>query len=165
MPFKDIIKELALLLSLSIITAFTVNFLSPKGVALFGEWDTRKGVITAKSKDDIVVHQIEIDDVHKAKQIYDSGMSLFVDARSRDRYSAGHIKGAISLPVEEINGIIDQFISTYPPDTQIITYCSGRECDDSHWLAQFLRDAGYTNIRVFIDGYPGWTNNGYPVGR
>jgi rhodanese-related sulfurtransferase len=165
MPLKDVIKELALLLSLSIITAFTVNFVSPKGIALFGEWDTSRGVITAKSKDDIVTHQIEIDDVQIAKQIYDSGISLFVDARSRDRYSAGHIKGAVSMPVDEINDIIDPFISTYPPDTQIITYCSGRECDDSHFLAQFLKDLGYKNIRVFIDGYPGWTEKGYPIDR
>ena len=55
------------------------------------------------------------------------------------------------------------FFEKYPFDRFIITYCSGRECDDSHRLAVYLKDAGYTRIKVYIDGISGWEKEGYPV--
>ena len=84
MPFKDIIKGLVLLLSLAVIAAFTVNLISPKGIAFFGEWDTSKGVINPRSRENVIVHEIEIEDVRIAKKIYDSREAVFVDARERD---------------------------------------------------------------------------------
>jgi len=163
MPLRNIAKELTLLLGLALLAAFTINFLSPKGIALFGEWDTSKGVITPRSKDDVVVHDLEIQDVKVVKEIYESGKALFLDARSRDLYKDGHIKGAISLPVGQSEQLIDSFRETYPTSQLIITYCTGRECDDSHELAHHLFDAGYTNVSVFIDGYPAWEEEGYPI--
>lgn len=58
---------------------------------------------------------------------------------------------------------IDKFKVVYPLSAYIVTYCSGRECDDSHQLAQNFFGEGYTNISVFIDGYPGWEEAGYPI--
>ncbi len=165
MPYKDIIIELTILLGLSIFTALTVNYFSPNGIALFGEWDTSNGVITAKPKNDFVLHEYEIETVRQAKKIYDSGNVLFIDGRSKILFEEGHIKGAVSFPVNQFDTMIDEFIRTYPVSTRIVTYCSGRECQDSHQLAQYLLDAGYTNVSVFIDGYPGWEGAGYPVER
>jgi len=165
MPYKDIAIELIILLSLSFFIAFSVNFFSPRGIALFGEWDTLQGVITAKSKDDIVVHELEIEDVRKAKEIYDSGKALFVDARVQELYEDGHIKRAVSLPINKLDLLIDKFINEYPISTWIVTYCSGRECQDSHKLAQYLFERGYINISVLADGYPDWEGAGYPIER
>ncbi len=165
MPYKDIIIELTILLGLSIFAALTVNYFSPKGIALLGDWDTAKGVITAKPKNDFVFHEYEIDNVHQAKAIYDSGNVLFVDGRDQTLFEEGHIKGAVSLPVNRFDTVIEAFIKKYPLSTRIVTYCSGRECQDSHKLAQDLLEAGYTNISVFIDGFPGWEGAGYPVDR
>jgi len=163
MPVKDIAKELIILLSFTLLAAFVVNVFSPKGIALFGEWDTSKGVISAKSKEDVVVHDLEIDDVVTAKKIYDQGQAVFVDARSEELFKEGHIKGAESLPAGRYEALIDKFKAAHPLSAYIITYCSGRECDDSHQLAQNLFGGGYTNISVFIDGYPGWKEAGYPI--
>jgi rhodanese-related sulfurtransferase len=163
MPYKDIAKELIVLLSVSLFAALTVNFFSPKGIALFGDWDTSKGVISAKSKEDVISHDLEIEDVHTAKQIYDRGNAVFVDARAEDIFLEGRIKGAISLPAGQFDARIDRFKASYPLSTFIVTYCSGRECDDSHKLAQYLFMAGYTEISVFIDGYSGWKEAGFPI--
>jgi rhodanese-related sulfurtransferase len=163
MPFKDIIKELVFLLGLSVIMAFTVNFFSPKGIALFGEWDVSTGVINPRSKENVIVHEIEIEDVQIAKKIFDSREAVFVDARSHAGYAEGHIKGSLSLPAHQFDEFIDRWISSYPTTTPIITYCSGRECDEAHLLAQAFFAAGYTNVRVFIDGFPAWEEKGYPV--
>ncbi len=152
-------------MGLSVFAAFAVNYFSPKGIAIFGEWDTSKGVITARPKNDFVFHEYEIEDVRQAKKIYDSGNVLFIDGRAKALFDEGHIKGAVSLPVNRFDAMIDKFIREYPISTWIVTYCSGRECQDSHKLAQYLLEAGYTNISVFIDGYPGWEGAGYPVER
>ncbi len=160
---KNTIKELSVLIGMAVITAFTVNSFSPSGIALFGEWDTSKGVITAKPKDDVVVREHEIDSVLTAKKMYDSGGYIFVDARIYESFSEGHIKGAISLPVGQFDEKVMQFMEKYPVSTGFATYCSGRECKDSHELAQYLSDAGYTNVKVFIDGYPAWKGEDYPI--
>ena len=165
MPYKDIILELTILLGISVFAAFTVNYFSPNGIALVGEWDTSKGVITAKPKNDFVFREYEIETVRQAKTIYDRGDVLFVDGRTKTQFEEGHIKGAVSLPVNEFDTMIERFIRKYPISKRIVTYCSGRECQDSHKLAQYLIEAGYTNISVFIDGYPGWEGAGYPVER
>ncbi len=163
MPIKDIARELIVLLSISLFAAFTLNFFSPKGIALLGDWNTSKGVISAKSKENIVVHELEIENVLAAKQIYDNGSAVFVDARAEEFFDKGHIKGAVSLPVGLYGAYIGKFKAAYPLSVYIVTYCSGRECDDSHQLAQNLFTEGYTNISVFIDGLPGWQEAGYPV--
>ena len=157
------IKEISILVSASIITAFVVNYFSPAGIVLVGQWDTSRGVITANEQNEIVLNDLEIGDVTLAKKLYDSQKFVFVDARSRDDYDEAHIKGAVSLPVGQFDEKIEEFLERYPPEKAIITYCSGRTCEDSHRLAQLLLAFGYTEINVFIDGYPGWELEGYPI--
>ena len=163
MDFKKLSKQTLLLLGVSVILAFSVNYFSPVGIALIGQWDTTRGVITANAKNDVVNDQLAIEEITLAKQIYDSGNVLFVDARSRDNYEAGHIPGAESLPVGQFDELIDAFIDKHPTEKPIVTYCSGRTCEDSHNLAQLLMDFGYSDVKVFIDGYPGWEAEGYPI--
>lgn len=156
-------KGFILIFFLSISCAFMVNTFSPAGIALFGQWDKTQGVVTAKPKNhDVVVNEIEIRDVLTAKNMYDTGKYIFIDARTLDSFDEGHIKDAVSMPVNEFFDNIESFIEKYPLTTHFITYCSGRDCLDSHELAQFLSDEGY-KVNVFIDGYPAWEKEGFPV--
>ena len=159
----ETIKEISILVSAAIITALAVNYFSPAGIALVGQWDTSQGVITANEKNDIALNDLEIGDVTLAKKLYDSQNFVFVDARSRDDYDEGHIKGAVSLPVGQFDEKIEAFLEQYSPEKAIVTYCSGRTCEDSHKLAQLLLAFGYTEINVFIDGFPGWVAQGHPI--
>ena len=143
--------------------AFVVNHFSPAGIAFIGQWDTAQGVITANAKNGVVAGKIEIEEVIQAKQIYDSGDVLFVDARTREDFDEGHIPGATSLPVGQFDELIDSFLDQHDIEQPIVTYCSGRTCEDSHNLAQLLVDIGYSDVKVFIDGFPGWEAKGYPV--
>ncbi len=163
MPLRDLAKELGLLLGLAVLGALIVNSLSPRGISLKGEWDPSRGVITARGKNDVVVRDLEIPDVRTAKAIYDGGKAFFVDARSQADYARGHIQGAVSFPAGEFDRHMEKFRAAVPASQPIVTYCSGRECDDSHELARRLFDAGYVNVSVFIDGYPAWEAEGFPV--
>jgi rhodanese-related sulfurtransferase len=158
-----IAKEISLILGVSLVLAFTVNFFSPTGIALVGQWDTTQGVVTAKEKNNTAIDGIEIDTVDQARKLFDSGEYIFVDARSREDYEQGHVKGAVSLPVGQFEEEISAFLASYPPEASIITYCSGRTCEDSHHLAEYLMASGYDKINVFIDGFPGWEAEGHPI--
>jgi rhodanese-related sulfurtransferase len=156
-------KEIIILLSVSLTLALVVNTFSPRGIALVGQWDTAKGLITASSAEGAAGQLQEIDSVAWAKDIFDKGDVLFVDARSQNDYENGHIAGAISLPIGQFEKRIGFFLNRYPLEQPIVTYCSGRNCEDSHELARFLSDVGFTNVRIFIDGFPAWEAEGYPV--
>lgn len=161
--FMKTVKEIGIVLGLSLAAAFAVNYFSPAGIALVGQWDTAQGVVTAKAKNDIVIDGIEIGTVDQAKKLYDSGEYIFVDARSQEDYEEGHIKGALSLPAGQFEEKIAAFLERYPPEISIVTYCSGRTCLDSHQLADNLLEFGYEKVNVFIDGFPGWKAEGHPV--
>ena len=156
-------KQVGLFLAISIVAALIVNYFSPVGIALVGQWDTLQGVVTAKPTNDVMINDLEISDVSLAKKMYDSGTFIFVDARSDEDYEEGHIRGAVSFPVGQFDEKIGAFLEKYSPEDAIITYCSGRTCEDSHRLAQLLLDFGYTKVNVFIDGYPGWEAKGHPI--
>ena len=163
MVLRKTVKEIIILVGISVVLALVVNFLSPKGIALIGQWDTSKGVITAgpnKSKEGMPQ---EINSVARAREIFDSGNVLFVDARSQRDYEDGHIPGAVFFPVRRFDEQIESLLNQHPPETRIVTYCSGRTCEDSHHLARLLADVGFTQVSVFIDGFPGWEAQGFPI--
>lgn len=164
MNIKKISIEVMLILTVSVCIGFIVNHFNPKGIAIIGKWDKEKGAVSAVSKDAPIINEsLEIKSVEEARTIYDSGDTLFVDARGSDAFKEGHVKGAVSLPVDDFHSIGQAFLDKYKPETKMVVYCSGRECEDSHTLAGFLKDLGYTNVRIMIDGYPGWETGGNPV--
>lgn len=155
--------ECLLLFMFSGIIALLYNAFSPRGIALVGEWDTARGVVSAVSRNNPVIHDIEIDSVDAARKLFDAGQSVFVDARPLEAFNDGRIKGAFSLPIGDFEDKVEPFFETHPFSTHIITYCTGRECQDSHELAQLLIEIGYSDVSVFIDGYPAWEERGYPI--
>ena len=160
---RKTIKEIMILVGVSVILALVVNHLSPRGVAIVGQWDTAKGVIAANATDENEYRVAEIERVTAAAKIFYDGDTLFVDARSKEDYENGHIPGAISLPVGQFDERIESFMNQYSLEQPIVTYCSGRTCEDSHQLARLFLDVGFSEVRIFIDGFPGWQAEGYPI--
>jgi rhodanese-related sulfurtransferase len=163
MIFRKAVKEISILLGISVALALIVNTISPRGIALVGQWDTAKGVTAAEPYLADEKKLEGIDSADWAKDLFDKGHVLFVDVRSQENYEQGHIPGAVSLPLDQYDEKIQSFLSRYSLDQPMVTYCSGRTCEDSHTLARLLLEAGFTDVRVFIDGFPGWEAEGYPV--
>jgi len=99
--------------------------------------------------------EIEVED---AKSLADKG-ALIVDVRSPSSYSKEHIKGAVNIPLEEL----DKRLSEIPRDRPVILYCGSRECKASYYASRKLAAAGYTNIYRFVDGLKGWKEAGLPT--
>lgn len=84
---------------------------------------------------------------------------VIIDARPKARkYDKGHIPTAISIPDREF----DKHTAMLPKDksTLLIFYCGGQKCKLSHKSAFKAEKLGYTNVKVFADGYPAWVKGG-----
>ena len=154
------VYELIILLCLSIVVGLTVNAVSPAGIPLFGQWDPSKGLVNAGGPcmpDTNQVLESEIASLYLDREI------VFVDARTSQDYEDGHIPGAVSLPVGQAEEAIYSFMDNYAVSKPLIVYCSNVDCTDSHDLADILKSYGYENIRLYPQGFAGWTKAGRPV--
>lgn len=96
--------------------------------------------------------------LHGLADLHRSGQHLFLDARSLAEYQAGHIPGAMSLPVNRFDTDFPDIAPLLDPDAPLIVYCGNPDCDQALRLAQRLREAGYTSVSLFPEGYEGWAN-------
>ncbi len=84
----------------------------------------------------------------------EKGNYLLVDCRPQPRFQEGSIPTAINLPFPAFDKLTDRL----PADKHklIIYYCSGKTCNMSPGSSRKAQKLGYTNVKVFVDGMPGW---------
>lgn len=86
------------------------------------------------------------------------GIVTVLDVRPEDEFSAGHLPGALNIPVSQL----ESRLSEIPPDRDVIAYCRGPYCVLSFDAVRTLRSRGYA-VRRLEDGYPEWKAAGLPV--
>lgn len=86
------------------------------------------------------------------------GEVTVIDVRPREEYAAGHIPGALSVPLEELDRRLDEL----PPDRPIVAYCRGPYCVLAVEAVERLRAAGYDAVRM-EDGVVEWRARGLAV--
>src|SRR5512138_859810 len=82
----------------------------------------------------------------KAHDLWGGGGAFFLDARKPLDFEAGHIANALNLPVEDFPEYYPKLAPMLSPESAIVVYCDGTECELSHRLADQLRQQGYTNV-------------------
>lgn len=162
MSLKDL-KDTFPLLFFALTAAFCYNYFSPAGIALFGQWETSKGVVTAHSKTNSVNASIEINNPKIIKQIIQKKERIVLDVRPREFYEEGHLPGALSFPLMEFDNIIEKLLKMTDKQSPILVYCSGFECTDSHDFAANLKDIRFTDVKVFSGGFRQWQEMGYEI--
>lgn len=86
------------------------------------------------------------------------GLVTVLDVRPAREYSAGHIPGAINLPL----GDLEKRLGEMPEDREIIAYCRGPYCVLAFEAVALLRAKG-RKARRLEDGYPEWKAAGLPL--
>ena len=81
-----------------------------------------------------------------------------LDVRPVEEYRAGHIPGAISVPLKELR----VRLSTLPRGREIVAYCRGPYCVLAVDAVKLLRSHGFAAVRL-EDGVPEWRALGLPV--
>ena len=163
-PFKAVLFEVGVLIVFAVVSAFIFNALRPQGIEPWGGWRTgREASATITTGHDVTGAVDGAMSREDAKALLNSGQALFVDARAAESFQAGHIPGAVSLPLGRIDDVINGFLTDHGVTTAIVTYCSSVNCPDAERLAALLKDFGYSNVSVFKGGMESWQEGGLPV--
>jgi rhodanese-related sulfurtransferase len=83
---------------------------------------------------------------------------MLIDARPyKPKYIKGHIPMAVSIPDSQFDKMTDRLPAD--KDALLIFYCGGLKCKLSHKSAMKAEKLGYTNVKVFAEGYPAWMSD------
>lgn len=85
---------------------------------------------------------------------------IVIDVRPVEEYRAGHIAGALSIPVSELAERLHEL----PPNREIVAYCRGPYCVMSAEAMAILRNGGFRALRL-KEGLPEWKEAGLPVDK
>jgi rhodanese-related sulfurtransferase/biotin operon repressor len=88
------------------------------------------------------------------------GLVTVLDVRPEEEYAAGHLPGAINVPVDRLAACLAKL----PKRREIIAYCRGPYCLMSFEAVEKLRKRGF-KARRLEDGFPEWKAAGLPVER
>jgi rhodanese-related sulfurtransferase len=86
------------------------------------------------------------------------GDVVVLDVRSEREYVSGHIAGARSAPVDELDAVVEKL----PRRREIVAYCRGPYCVYADDAVRLLRARGLKARRLDV-GYPEWRRAGRPV--
>jgi rhodanese-related sulfurtransferase/biotin operon repressor len=85
---------------------------------------------------------------------------VVLDVRPSEEFAAGHIPGAISIPVSELRRRLREL----PKRKEIVAYCRGAYCAFAPEAVRYLSRKGY-RARLLPDGMPDWASAGLPLER
>ncbi len=106
-----------------------------------------------KVKDEL--ESVPIDDlVERAR----AGLVTIVDVRPVEEYRAGHVPGAINVPLAKIESNINRLLDA----NEIVAYCLGTYCVLAYDAVAKLRGKGCRARRLAV-GFPEWRSAGLPV--
>jgi rhodanese-related sulfurtransferase len=93
-----------------------------------------------------------------ARRLQDGDSVLVLDVRPAAEHAAGHLPGAVSIPVGELR----RRLAELPADREIVAYCRGPYCAFAQEAVAVLRAAGF-QARRLEDGLPEWAAAGLAV--
>ncbi|MDQ3784893.1 MAG: metalloregulator ArsR/SmtB family transcription factor [Actinomycetota bacterium] len=81
-----------------------------------------------------------------------------LDVRPPEEFDAGHIPGALSIPVAELKRRLREL----PKNKEIVAYCRGQYCSFAPEAVRYLTGKGY-DAKLLREGLPDWASAGLPV--
>ena len=86
------------------------------------------------------------------------GEVTLIDVRPEEEYEQGHLPGALSVPLEEL----EELLSTLPEKQEIVAYCRGPFCVLSQKAVKILNNHNRKATRL-PDGVPQWLAADLPI--
>ena len=86
------------------------------------------------------------------------GLVTVVDVRPAQEYAAGHVPGALNIPLEKLENRLSEF----DPQNEIVAYCRGPHCILAFDAVSTLRKKGF-QVHRLQDGFPEWKLSGLPI--
>jgi len=88
----------------------------------------------------------------------EAGSVTVLDVRPEQEFHAGHIRGARSIPVEDLEARLKEI----PKRQTIVAYCRGPYCVLADDVVKALHERGFRASRL-TEGFPDWKLRGFPI--
>ncbi len=139
------------IVAVAVFLGVTTNALRPKPLLLFS-------YRPAYPATDAPLPEVTLDEIRVRSGRKDA---TIIDARPAEFYSLGHVPGATSVPLAQLEAGL-------PPDridrdASIIVYCEDVSCPAAKSAARLLRKLGYRNVSVYPGGWYAWKKAGLPI--
>ena len=155
MELKKIFREIVFIVLVSSVLGAAVNF---SLIRRFVRGEFKQGFLAPEEFPGIRFIALQ-----EMEDLFGWGQAVFVDSRSRDEFSAGHIPDALNIPLEENKSGLDSGLLPYPQDRTLVVYCQGGGCQTSIGLTKLIHDLGFRDIRIFSGGFAEWRVSGLPL--
>jgi len=99
-------------------------------------------------------------ETRQLKQKYDVGNVAIFDVRGDVDFEQGHIPGAMTAP---LGSLVFRVVRVMNPDSFVVVYSGGGDCDLAARAAERLENLGMTNVHCYEDGLAGWKAADLPV--
>jgi rhodanese-related sulfurtransferase len=103
-----------------------------------------------------LAHETDVSDVHSA--LASAERFTLVDVRSPQAWEAGHVPGAVLLPVGKIRARAARFVD---PALPVVVYCWGPGCNGATRAALEFSRLGY-RVKEMLGGFEYWVREGFP---
>jgi rhodanese-related sulfurtransferase len=154
MRMKELIFQIGIILCLSFVIGISAN------LSLIKQY--RKGDFSQSFLSPEDFPSIQFIGISEAEHLFVGGNAVFLDSRAEEKYLEGHILGAVNIPFEDGERIVEEQLP-FPRETTLIVYCDGNECQSSVLLAKVLAEFGFEDIRVFFGGWAEWVAAELPL--
>jgi rhodanese-related sulfurtransferase len=169
MDAKKTAREILVILVLSIVLGAAINF---PLIRRFAAGEFRPGFVDLRKYAGMrFITLAETEDLFAQRMQGAEGL-LFVDSRSPEDFAAGHIPGALSVPLDGIQhpgktkaGSDSAGLPEFPDAQILVIYCEGGDCQTSISLAKVILENGHQDIRIFTGGWAEWSAAGLPEER
>lgn len=144
-----IVQKIIGLVVISALLAAVANTIHPRRIPWVQAWRYHVEAQAREAGIKTIPLSVAID-------LFKNQQARFIDARTTDEFAAGHIPGAISIPVETMDEAFMQLFEQFDFERRFIVYCKNRDCDDALLVAKELQAMGTTNLMLYVDGFKVW---------
>lgn len=146
------IKEMLLILSLTLVGGIFINQLHPQGI----RWEL---LLPLSANAPTTFTSINPEDAFLALMQEEAH---FIDIRPAEEFEADHIAGAISLPLFDYFQSPDS-LRKLATEKKYILYCFDPECKEAEMIAAEMIGYGFQDVAILEGGLSAWLGNGFPT--
>jgi rhodanese-related sulfurtransferase len=154
--FTKTFRQAVFIILVAMALGAAVNLIRPDRIPFVDSWSMADKLVT-EDGDNLAIP------LENAATLFAENAAVFLDARTPAEYDQGHIQGALNLPWHDVDNYFETVIMALDPEATVITYCDGEACPLSHDLALFLKDLGFTRVKVLVNGWTLWKEHQLPT--
>ncbi|WP_425152062.1 rhodanese-like domain-containing protein [Candidatus Binatus sp.] len=118
-------------------------------------------IVDTEAKSEAVLSEIpEISREELRRRLHDPSLTI-VDVLPAESYAAGHVPGAVSIPLELVASRAPELLPDHA--AEIVVYCGKLTCDRSEQALEQLHKLSYSNVRDYRAGIADWVESGEPT--